>query len=324
MKIFSGIQPTGKIHIGNYFGAIQNMVRLQDKGETIFSIVDLHAITAKYDPKELQQKIKDTILDFLACGIDAEKSIVFIQSQVKEHAELANLLQNITPLGLLQRMTQFKDKSQKEKSINAGLLIYPVLQTADILLYDTDVVPVGKDQKQHLELAQDIGRRFNNYFGKTFKLPKIQIPENGARIMSLTNPLRKMSKSEPEGCIFITDSPETIKEKIKKANTDSLDSIYYDKKERPGISNLIDIDICASTTNVIDDLELEKYNAQTLQYKENISEKLIKKFDSIRKKRKELEKKPEYIKEVLEKGREKAQKIATKKIKQVKEKMGLL
>jgi len=326
MKIFSGIQPTGKMHIGNYFGAIQNMVRLQDEGEAIFSIVDLHAITVKYNPKEFQQKIKDTVLDFLACGIDPEKSIVFIQSQVKEHAELAYFLSAITPIGQLQRMTQFKDKSQKEKSINAALLTYPILMAADILLYDTDMVPIGEDQKQHLELTQDIMRRFNNQFGEIFKSPKIQVPKNGARIMSLINPLRKMSKSEPEGCIFITDSPETIKEKIKKATTDSLNSIYYDKEERPGISNLIDIDVSASAFAITDtkDFELDKYDGQNLKYKERVAEKLIKKLEPIRKKRKELEQKPEYIKKILEEGRERAQEIASKKIKQVKEKMGLI
>ncbi len=324
MKIFSGIQPTGKLHIGNYFGAVKNMVRLQNEGEAIFSIVDLHAITVKYDPKELQQKIKDTLLDFLACGIDPEKSIVFIQSQIKEHTELSNLLQNITPLGSLERMTQFKDKSQKQKSINAGLLVYPILMTADILLYNTDIVPIGNDQKQHLELTQDIVRRFNNQFGEIFKLPKIQIPENGARIMSLKDPFRKMSKSEPEGCIFVTDEPEIIREKIKKAVVDSLDSISYDKNERPGISNLIDIDASACSVSVTDDLGLKKYNAQTLQYKKDVAEKLIKELDPIRKKRKELEKKPEYIQEILEKGREKAQKIATEKIEEVKKAMGLV
>jgi len=326
MKIFSGVQPTGKMHIGNYFGAIQNMVRLQNEGEAIFSIVDLHAITVKYNPKEFQQKIKDTVLDFLACGIDPEKSIVFIQSQVKEHAELAYFLSAITPIGQLQRMTQFKDKSQKEKSINAALLTYPILMAADILLYDIDMVPIGEDQKQHLELTQDIMRRFNNQFGEIFKSPKIQVPKNGARIMSLINPLRKMSKSEPEGCIFITDSPETIKEKIKKATTDSLNSIYYDKEERPGISNLIDIDVSASAFAITDtkDFELDKYDGQNLKYKERVAEKLIKKLEPIRKKRKELEQKPEYIKKILEEGRERAQEIASKKIKQVKEKMGLI
>ena len=193
MRIFSGIQPTGRLHIGNYFGAIKNMVALQEKGSAIFSIVDLHAITVKYEPKEFQQKIKDTLLDFLACGIDAKKSIVFLQSQVKEHTELAWLLNAVTPIGELQRMTQFKDKSEKEEVVSAGLLNYPILMAADILLYETEAVPVGNDQKQHLEFTKNIIRRFNNQFGETFKDIELMIPDNkvGGRIMDLKNPLKK-------------------------------------------------------------------------------------------------------------------------------------
>jgi len=324
MRIFSGIQPTGKLHIGNYFGAIQNMVKLQRQNEAIFSIVDLHAITVKYEPKELQEKIKDTVLDFLACGIDPEISTVFIQSQIKEHAELANLLQTITPVGNLQRMTQFKDKSQKENSINAGLLMYPVLQAADILLYDTDIVPVGEDQKQHLELVQDIVRRFNNRFGEIFRLPKINLPRNSARIMNLADPSKKMSKSDPTGCVFLSDSPEIIKEKIKKAVTDSLDSIYYEKEKRPGMSNLINIH--SSATEIVDvkKLKLEGYNGQHSKYKERVAQSLIKKLEPIRKRRQELEQKPDYIEKVLEQGRERAQKIASQKMEEIKKAMGLV
>ncbi|TSA55773.1 tryptophan--tRNA ligase [bacterium] len=320
MKIFSGIQPTGKLHIGNYFGAIQNMVRLQDKGEAIFSIVDLHAITIKYDPKSFQQKLKDTVLDFLACGIDPEKSVVFIQSQVKEHAELAYLLSAITPIGQLQRMTQFKDKSQKEKTVNTALLIYPILMAADILLYDTNIVPIGEDQKQHLELTQDIVRRFNYQFGEVLGLPKIIIPQDGARIMSLTNPLRKMSKSEPEGCIFLTDEPEAIKDKIKKAITDTERKINF-VPNRPVLANLITIyGLCENKK--IGELNFDKFDGHA-QFKEALAASLIKKLELIRKKRGELEQKPEYIKKVLEEGRKKAQKIASKKIEEVKKAMGL-
>jgi len=322
MKIFSGIQPTGKLHIGNYFGAIQNMVRLQDKDEAIFSIVDLHAITVQYDPKELQEKLKDTVLDFLACGIDPEKSVVFIQSQVKEHAELAYLLSTITPIGQLQRMTQFKDKSQREKTVNTALLTYPILMAADILLYDTDIVPIGEDQKQHLELTQDIVRRFNNRFGRILGFPKMIIPQNGARIMSLTNPLRKMSKSEPDGCIFLSDSPEIIKEKIKKAVTDTEKQINFDFQKRPALANLLTI-YALSQDKKIAELELNKFEGHA-QFKEALSQSLIKKLEPIREKRKELEQKPEYIEKVLQEGREKAQKIATEKIKEIKKAMGLI
>jgi len=368
MKIFSGIQPTGKLHIGNYFGAIQNMVKLQDENEAIFSIVDLHALTVPYDPKEMPQRIKDTLLDFLASGINPEKSIIFIQSHIKEHAELAYILSNIMPIGELQRMTQFKDKAQKEivpqdndpkmnefrdkiakdinipfneifkpenkkrlddeimhlrekRSVNAGLLIYPVLMAADILLYDTDMVPVGDDQKQHLELTQDIVRRFNNRFGEIFKSPKVTIPQNGARIMSLSDPLRKMSKSEPNGCLFMTDSPEEIEKKIKAAVTDTERIINFDPEKRPALANLLTIySLCEEKP--IKELTLN-FDGHA-EFKKALTESLIKKFLPIREKRKELEQKPDYIKKVLEEGRAKAQILASKKMNQIKKAIGLL
>jgi len=319
MKIFSGIQPTGKLHIGNYFGAIQNMVRLQDEGEAIFSIVDLHAITVEYEPGEMKENTLETVLDFLASGIDPEKSIVFIQSHIKEHAELANLLQNITPLGELQRMTQFKDKAQKAKSINAGLLMYPVLQAADILLYDTDLVPVGVDQKQHLELTQNIVRRFNNRFGDIFVSPNFKIPEDCDRIMSLVEPSRKMSKSEPEGCIFITDTPEEIKRKIKKAVTDS-EKGFDNIENRVAVRNLITIyEACEGK----DSFFAQKFESHA-EFKEALVNVLIKKLEPVRKRREELEKKPEYIQEALKVGSEKAQVIASKKMREIKKAMGLI
>ncbi len=322
MRIFSGIQPTGKLHIGNYFGAIQNMVKLQENNEAIFSIVDLHAITVTYDPAQMQQKIKETLLDFLAAGINPSKATVFIQSHVKEHSELAYLLSAVTPIGQLQRMTQFKDKSQKEKIVNTALLIYPILMAADILLYDTDIVPVGEDQKQHLELAQDIVRRFNNRFGKILKAPQLEMPKNGARIMSLANPLRKMSKSEPEGCIFITDKPETIKEKIKKAVTDNERKISFDPRNRPALANLLIIySLCKNRK--ISELDLSKFNGHA-EFKEVLSDSLIKKLAPIREQKEALEKKPEGIQEILEKGSARAQELASKKMTEIKQAMGLL
>lgn len=322
MRIFSGIQPTGKLHIGNYFGAIQNMVKLQEQGEAIFSIVDLHAITVSYDAAQMQERIRETLLDFLAAGIDPKKAIIFIQSQVKEHSELAYLLTTVTPVGQLQRMTQFKDKSQKEKTVNAALLIYPVLMAADILLYDTDIVPVGEDQKQHLELTQDIVRRFNNRFGEVFKVPKLQIPENGARIMSLSNPSRKMSKSEPEGCIFITDRPDTIQEKVKKAVTDNERKINFDPQRRPALANLITIySLCEKKK--IDELGLDKFDGHA-QFKAALAKSLINYLAPIRKRRLELERQANYLQEILEKGRVRVQALASQKMKEVKKAMGLL
>ncbi|MEA3543075.1 MAG: tryptophan--tRNA ligase, partial [Pseudomonadota bacterium] len=265
---------------------------------------------------------QETVLDFLACGIDAKKSIVFIQSQIKEHAELANLLQNITPIGELQRMTQFKDKSKKEKTVGAGLLMYPVLQAADILLYETDVVPIGEDQKQHLELAKNIVRRFNNRFGKTFKEPKVKSVENGSRIMNLNKPMKKMSKSEPRGCIFLNDEPQIIEEKIKAAVTDSEKKIYFDRQKRPAVSNLLNIYSLCHNAPAKNMPEYEKTGSANL--KKDLTEVLIKKLKPIREKRKELEKKPAYIKQLLEEGRKRADKIAKETMKEVKQKMGLI
>lgn len=329
MRIFSGIQPTGRLHIGNYFGAIKNMVALQDRGDcpkdgtsTIFSIVDLHAITVKYEPKEFQQKIKDTVLDFLACGIDPEKSIVFLQSQVKEHTELAWLLNAVTSIGELQRMTQFKDKSEKAESVSAGLFNYPVLMAADILLYDTDAVPVGNDQKQHLEFTKNIIRRFNNQFGETFKDIELIIPEIGARIMSLKDPSRKMSKSEPEGCVFITDTPLEITKKIKSAVTDTDRSISFDPKTRPEVSSLISLySLCENKK--LEQLELDKFDGHA-SFKDVLAESLIKKLEPIRQKREELEKDEVLIENILKNGQKKASQIANQKIKQVKKVMGLI
>lgn len=366
MRIFSGIQPTGRLHIGNYFGAIKNMVLLQEENEAIFAIVDLHAITSDYNPEELPQKITDTVLDFLACGINPEKSIVFLQSQVKEHTELQWLLSCFAPLGQLRRMTQFKDKARKslalkengpeakssidyiaqnlgiaahevykpgnkekifgelerlhkQEEIKAGLLMYPVLQAADILLYDADAVPVGDDQKQHLELTQDLARRFNHKFGDVFKSPKIIVPDQVDRIRDLKNPSRKMSKSDPRGCLFIADQPEIIKEKIKSAVTDAEKSLSDNLTKRSGVRNLVNI---MNALSPISPDELAQFSGHA-EFKEALSEKLIEKLAPIRTRRNELEQKPQFVKEILEQGRKKAQALASKKINQVKERMGL-
>jgi len=243
MKILSAMQSTGGLHIGNYLGALTQWVELQKQGECIFIIVDLHAITVDYNPKKMPEKILNVAMDYLSAGVDPEKSILFIQSHVKEHAELAWLLNTITPISELQRMTQFKDKSKEHKeNINMGLFDYPVLMAADILLYKTDIVPVGRDQSQHVELARIIAKKFNNKFGQTFVLPNVQLRKFGARIMSLSDPLKKMSKTHGlNSYIGLTDSSEEIKNKIKKAKTDSGSEIKYDEKNKPAISNLLTI-----------------------------------------------------------------------------------
>ena len=223
MRVLSGIQPTGSIHIGNYLGAIKQWIKLQEKNECVFFIADLHSLTIPYKPKELQKNILETAIVYLATGIDPQKSIFFIQSDVKEHTELCWLLNTVCPIGDLERMTQYKEKSKQfKKNINAGLLVYPILQAADILLYKTETVPVGKDQVQHIELARTIARKFNQKFGETFVEPKAMLPKLGAKIMALNNPKQKMSKSlSPQSYVSLFEEPEEIKKKIMSAVTDT-------------------------------------------------------------------------------------------------------
>jgi tryptophanyl-tRNA synthetase len=242
-RIFSGAQPTGELHIGNYLGALKNWVALQDEYESFYCIVNLHAITLPQDPKVLKQKTLDLARIYLAAGIDPQRSTIFIQSDVAEHAELTWILACISRLGELERMTQFKDKGKGNRErAGTGLLIYPILMAADILLYQTDLVPVGKDQKQHLELTRDLADRFNRDFGETFKLPDPYIPPVGANILSLQEPTKKMSKSDenPNGSIFLLDDADTITKKIKRAVTDSGTEITFDDS-RPAIKNLLTI-----------------------------------------------------------------------------------
>jgi len=257
MRIFSGIRPTGELHIGNYLGAIKQWLALQKRAECIFCIVDLHAITTPYEPKELQKNIKKLFIAYLAAGLNPKKSIFFIQSQIKEHSELAWLLGTITPLGELKRMTQFKEKAKKHPEyINVGLLNYPLLMASDILIYNTDLVPVGKDQQQHVELSRLIARKFNNTFGKVFKEPKVFLAKSGAKIMSLTEPTKKMSKTDnPNSSIDLFDKAEDIRKKIMVATTDSEKIIKYDALRKPGISNLITIYSCFSNKPI---KEIEK------------------------------------------------------------------
>ncbi|XOB41110.1 MAG: tryptophan--tRNA ligase [Candidatus Nealsonbacteria bacterium] len=325
MRVFSGIQPSGTLHIGNYLGAIKQWIELQEKAECIFSIVDLHAITVPYQPKKLKENVLDAAICYLAAGINPEKSILFVQSEVKEHTELAWLLNTITPIGELQRMTQYKDKSKQfKKSVNAGLLNYPVLMAADILLYQTDTVPVGKDQKQHVELTREIAKRFNSKFGKTFKIPKAQIPTLGAKIMALNNPKKKMSKSlGPECYISLFDEPLIIRKKIMSAVTDTGRKIIYNPKKKPGISNLLIIYSLFSRKS-IKQLEKDFKNKGYGDFKKSLANLLINSLKPFREKRKELIKRKVYIKEILKQGRKKAQNIAILNISQVKKKMGLI
>jgi len=324
MRILSAMQSTGGLHIGNYLGALTQWIELQKQEECIFIIVDLHAITIDYDPKKMPGKILNVAMDYLSAGVDPEKSILFIQSHIKEHTELTWLLNTITPISELQRMTQFKDKSKEHKgNINMGLFDYPVLMAADILLYKTDIVPVGKDQSQHVELAKIIAKKFNNKFGQTFVLPNVQLRKFGARIMSLSDPLKKMSKTHGlNSYIGLTDSSEEIKNKIKGAKTDSGSEIKYDEKNKPAISNLLTIYHLFSGKE-INKIE-KKYKGKGYgSFKKDLAEIIIKALKPFQEKRKEYEKNPELVKKILDQGKKKAQKIAKQTMKQVKEKMGL-
>ena len=325
MRIFSGIRPTGTLHIGNYLGAIKQWIKFQEKGECLFCIVDLHAITTPFEPEELRKNIIELATSYLAVGLNPKKSILFVQSHVKEHAELAWLLGTITPLGELKRMTQFKEKSKKHPQyVNAGLLNYPILMAADILLYQTDIVPVGKDQKQHVELTREIARKFNKKFGKVFKIPKPKIPKIGAKIMSLDNPLKKMSKTDnPKGCIELFASPREIKEKIMKAVTDPGKEIKYDPENKPGISNLLSI-FSLLTGKTIKEVEGKFQGRGYKEFKEALAKLLIDKLKLFRERRKKLLVRKNYIKQILEKGAERARKIAKLTIQGVRKKMGLV
>jgi len=325
MRIFSGIRPTGDIHIGNYFGAIKQWVALQEKNECFFCIVDLHAITTPYEVKKIQKNVLETAIVYLGAGIKLEKSTIFVQSQVKEHTELAWLLNTITPLGELQRMTQFKEKAKKHpENINAGLLDYPVLMAADILLYKTEGVPVGKDQAQHVELTRTIARKFNNKFGKTFIEPKTILPKMGEKIMSLTEPRKKMSKTDnPQSYICLLDSPEIITKKIMNATTDSGKEIKYNPQRKPGISNLLTIFSLLTNTS-IKKLENDFKGKGYAYFKKSLAKTLINYLTPFRQKQKEFLLREVYLKEILNQGAKRSSSIAQSTIQEVRQKMGLL
>lgn len=324
MRIFSGIRPTGDLHIGNYLGAIKQWIALQESNECVFCIVDLHAITTPYDPKTLQKNVLDTTAVYLAAGVNPEKSVVFAQSEVKEHAELAWLLGTITPMGELSRMTQFKEKSKKHKDyINAGLFTYPVLMAADILLYRAQGVPVGKDQEQHVELTRTIAKKFNQKFGEVFEEPKTIMPKTGAKIMSLQDPKKKMSKSdEPKSYISLFDSPEDITKKIMSATTDSGKDITYNITKKPGISNLLTI-YSLLTDRPVEDIQKDFKGKTYSEFKKSLAETVVNYLEPFRRKQKELQTRDVYVEEILAQGASRAKIIAETTMKDVREKMGL-
>jgi len=322
-RIFSGIQPTGSVHIGNYLGAIKNWIKLQNDYDCVWCIVDLHALTNSDANNNMQTKIFDVATTYLAAGLDPKKAIIFVQSHVPKHTELTWLLNTVTPVAELERMTQFKEKSkQLKKSINMGLLGYPVLMAADILLYKTDLVPVGEDQKQHVELTRMIARKFNACYGKILVEPQCLIHKTTARIMSLADPSKKMSKSIPQGCLELTDSPILIKEKIKKAVTDSGNGIKY-SPSKPAIVNLMTIYASFSDLS-FDQIERKYKNKGYAQFKDDLAKIVIKELKPFQEKKKALDKKPEQIRKILENGVKKAESIAKKNLQQIKQKMGLI
>ena len=323
--LISGVQPTGKLHIGNYFGALKNFVYLQNSGryQCYFFIADLHSLTNDFDASQKYKQISDVVLSFLAAGISPEKSTIFIQSQIPEHSELAWILNTITPFGELKRMTQFKEKAEHQKeNTNVGLFDYPVLQAADIILYDAEYVPVGEDQMQHLELTRSLARKFNAKFKKIFIEPKSLLTET-PKIMSLNNPNKKMSKSMPDGCLFLDDSPETIKNKIKRAVTDSENEVKYRPESKQAISNLMRIYGGFSDIPMKEIEKKYKDSKSYSQFKTDLIQIIIDGLKPFQLKKKLLSKKQSYVEKIIEKGRKKAQLRATNKIKQIKKVLGL-
>lgn len=323
-NLLSGIKPEGHQQLGNYLGVTKNLTKLQNSGKynCYFFIADLHSLTEDFDSQKKSRQIIDLVAEYLALGIDPKKSIIFLQSAIPAHTELLWLLTVITPEGELRRMTQYKDKVViKKQETNMGLLMYPVLMAADILLYDSKFVSVGEDQLQHLELTRTLARKFNNRFGKIFVEPQ-PILTSTPRIMSLVEPTKKMSKSQPEGCLFLDDSPDEIKRKITKATTDSGCEIKYNPVEKPGISNLLNIYSALSETPV---KKLEKkFAGKNYSFlKKSLAEVIIGYFTDFRKKKKSLLAQLDYLKEVLSRGNKKANSVALKKISLVKRKIGL-
>lgn len=323
--IFSGIQPTGCITLGNYIGALKNWVALQSDYNCIFSVVDLHSITVRQDPAELRRRCMDFLCQYLAAGIDGEENVVFFQSHASTHAELSWILNCFTYMGELSRMTQFKDKSAKHAdNINAGLFTYPVLMAADILLYQTDLVPVGVDQKQHLEICRDIALRFNRIYGDVFTIPDGFIPKEGARIMSLQDPTSKMSKSDPNvnGFISILDDTDTIMRKFKRAVTDSDGEIAY-KDGKFGINNLINI-YSAITGKTVDETVSEFSGKGYGDFKIAVGEVVADELKPIRERYEDLRKNKDYLESVYKTGAERAYKISNRTLNKVKRKVGFV
>lgn len=330
-KVFSGIRPSGKLHLGNYLGAIKNWLDLQNSAQqSIFAVVDYHGITTPYDPKTYQQQVMDVILDYLAAGVDPKKSLLIRQSKIPQHTELAWIFNTITPVGWLDRLPTYKEKQdQIEESSspkadswknNMGILAYPVLMAADILIYKSNLVPIGDDQKAHLDLTNEMAKKFNYIFGQTFQ-PVKAFKAEGQRIKSLQDPTKKMSKTGDDG-IALSDKPDIIRAKIKKATTDSGKEIKFDEKEKPGISNLLTIYSLLSEKN-IKDIEKNYFGKSYVDFKNDLAEVTVEFLKPFQQKRKELEKNMSEVMNILTKSEESAKLIASSTLIEVKERMGL-
>ena len=321
--IFSGIQPSGVLTLGNYIGAMKQFVELQGDYNCYFCIVDQHAITVPQDRLALRKNIRSLAAFYLAVGIDPNKSTLFIQSEVPAHAQAGWILQCIAYIGELERMTQFKDKSAGKEAVSAGLLTYPPLMAADILLYSTDIVPVGEDQKQHIELTRDLAERFNKRYGDIFTIPEARIPKIGARIMSLTDPTKKMSKSDPNQKSYITllDDAKTIEKKVKSAVTDSEGIIRYDKENKPGVSNLLTI-YSILANEPIEQLEARYVGKGYGEFKADVAEAIINTLTPIQEKYYELMESTK-LDDILDEGAEKANRVASKMLKKMENAIGL-
>lgn len=321
--LFSGMQATGNLTLGNYLGALKNWVTLSDEYMTFFSVVDLHSITVRQDPAELRRRARNLLTLYIAAGLDPEKNCIYYQSHVQNHAELAWILNCYTYIGELQRMTQFKDKSAKHAdNINAGLLTYPTLMAADILLYQADVVPVGIDQKQHLELTRTLAERFNAIYGDVFTVPDIWLGKAGRKIMSLQNPDKKMSKSDenPNGSIYLMDDPDTIMRKFKRAVTDSIGEVRY-SEEQPGIKNLIDI-YCACTNSSTEECEKEFAGQGYGVFKEAVGESVVSVLKPLQDRFNELSKDKETLDKIIVDNADKARYYSEKTMRKVRKKVG--
>ncbi len=321
--LFSGMQATGNLTLGNYLGALRNWVKLSDEYECFYSVVDMHSITVRQDPATLRKRARSLLILYIAAGLDPEKNCIYYQSHVSAHAELAWILDCYTYVGELNRMTQFKDKSAKHQdNINAGLFTYPVLMAADILLYQADVVPVGQDQSQHLELTRTIAERFNNLYGDVFTIPEIYLGKQGAKIMSLQDPAKKMSKSDenPNASVYLMDDPDTIIRKFKRAVTDSGNEIRY-REEQPGISNLIDI-YGACTGKTPAEVEKEYDGKGYGEFKMAVGEAVVDILRPLQEEAARLEKDKSYVDKIIKDNAEKAGYYANKTLRKVKKKIG--